>query len=85
MPQSNDKDAPLTTNVIQTQQKINTEAWVKSFEQNPNPDEFYTVQVSSAHELKERAAHLTSHCSDNQKQGALDRAQERLEKLTNQM
>ena len=46
---------------------IDMEKWVKSYEQNPDPNQLYTMQVSSTKELMERATGLC---------GKLDSAQD---------
>ena len=51
---------------------------MKSYEANPNPDELYTVQVSSVRNLKERAQGFTSNIAGGSGVGALDAAKTRL-------
>lgn len=53
------QDAVTTARQTQeVQQRINLDLWVKSYEQNPNPSELHTVQVSSVKELLARCQQL---------------------------
>ena len=61
--------------------QIDLDLWIKSYQQNPDPDNLYTTQINSTKELLERCQQLCGQSSNSTKVGAIKMVITRLNEI----
>lgn len=60
---------------------IELDLWIKSYQQNPDPDNLYTTQINSTKELLDRCHQLCGQSQSSTKVGAIKMVITRLNEI----